>query len=152
MKLLIYFMCTLWALSDSEYVIINDTLYEMPKNNVTKIITDYNVLAKNIDMIKIDKDSCNVEEVIWIKDDIAAKNEWKVYKVKSDPLFLFEGKFVDMKYFYPIDIKSINLYPVGEAIINFGCKGLNPIFLIELKQGKTIQDKPVGGIVVRSRN
>jgi len=58
-----------------------------------------------------------------------------------------------MEYFYPpSDIESITLLPIDKAISKFGCKGLNPIFILKLKKGKIIQNKPVGGIIIRRQS
>jgi hypothetical protein len=43
----------------------------------------------------------------------------------------------------------MGIIPKDEAISKYGCKGLNPIFLVTLRYGKKIQNKPVGGIKIR---
>lgn len=152
MKPLIILIWLLFGPSeDAKYILINDILYKIPEKDITIIKTTNNIQEKDITIFKFDKDSCNTSSVEWIK--VASLNPqsndpYINYRVKTTPLFICEGKFVNTEYIYPEDIESLKPIPKDEAISKYGCKGLNPIFLVTLRYGKKIQNKPVGGIKI----
>ena len=55
------------------------------------------------------------------------------YRVPTNPLYLYEDKFIGIEYIYPEDIQSIGPIPKDEAISIYGCKGFNPMFKIKLQ-------------------
>jgi hypothetical protein len=148
--ILIWLLCG--PSEDFKYILINDILYKIPESEIIIIKTINKIQEKDITIFKFDKDSCNASSVEWIK--IASLNPqsndpYRNYRVKTTPLFICEGKFVNTEYIYPEDIESMGPIPKDEAISKYGCKGLNPIFLVNLRYGRKIQDKPVGGIKFR---
>jgi len=155
MKTIIILMWLLWYPTEQKFIIINDSLYKMPDVEVKKIKTTFQIM--DTDVIKFNFDTCNcyTSLVEWIKIRGATRETlevWSSYKVETNPQFMYDEKFVGMEYFYPSDIESITLLPIDKAISKFGCKGLNPIFILKLKKGKIIQNKPVGGIIIRRQS
>jgi hypothetical protein len=152
MKTIIILMWLLWSPTEQQIIIINDIIYKMPETEVIKIKTTYNIMDKDVIKFKFDTSSCFTSSAEWIKVNNLTqetKEAWSNYKLKTTPYFMFEGKFVGMEYFNPSDFESITILPTDEAVLKFGCKGLNPIFVIKLQKGKTKQDKPVGGMQIR---
>ena len=154
MKILIFLLC-LFALNViSDYVIINNTIYKIPNYKIDKLKQKYGIRNDDLLVLNFAEDSCMTSYVEWIKSDVIEKStiaDLKEYTVENSPLFLIEGKFVDIKHVLPADIISINKLSLEEAISLFGCKGLNPIFDIKLKEGASIKKNPVGGIMIRKR-
>jgi hypothetical protein len=144
MKIVIIIMCLLGSLANSGYIIINDILYKMPDREISKIKTTYHVKDKDVTRFEFNKDSCfvSVVECVNIKEMTPEDREsWREYAVDIPMLFLYEGKLVTKDHFHPSDIKSMRFYPKKEAIQKYGCKGLATIFILQLKEGKTIQSK-----------
>jgi peroxiredoxin len=132
---------------DSKYIIINDILYKMPESEITIIKTTNNIQGKDITIFKLDKDNCYTSSVEWIKVpnlNQQFNDPYKNYRAKTTPMFICEGKFVDTDYIYQDDIQSLALIPIDNAILTYGCNGLNPIFILKLRYGKIIQSNPVG--------
>lgn len=152
MKIGIIIMCLLGSFGNSGYIVINDILYKMPDREISKIKTTYHVENKDVTRFEFDKDSCfaSMVECMNVKGMTEEDREsWREYVVSIPILFLYEGKLVPKDDFNPSDLKSLTLYSKKEAIQKFGCKGLAPIFRVELKEGKTIKDKPVEGILLK---
>ena len=127
----------------------------MPDTELAKIKTTYNIKDKDVVTFKFDSLNCFTSLAEWIKvDNITqeTKEELSNYRVKTTPYFIYEEKFVGIEYFYPTDIESITLLQIDKAIFKYDCKGLNPIFIIKLKKGKIIQNKPVGGILIKRQS
>jgi len=144
MRIAIIIMCLLGSPGNSGYIIINDILYKMPDKEIAKIKTTFHIDEKDVTRFEFDKDSCFVStvECINVKGMTQEDREsWSEYGVDIPMLFLYEGKLVPKDYFHPSDLKSLTLYSKKEAIKKFGCKGLAPIFVVQLKEGRTIQDK-----------
>lgn len=149
-------MIFIWLLygtsEDPKYILINNILYKIPESEIAIIKTTNNIQEKDIAIFKFEKDSCNTLSVEWIKIPTVnpqSNDPYKNYRVKTLPLFICEGKFVSTDYIYPEDIESMRPMPKDEAISKYGCKGLNPIYIVTLRYGKKIQNKPVGIIKIR---
>ena len=148
MKSLIILIWLLFGQSeDPKYIIINDILYKIPESEIANMKSINNIQEKDITIFKFDKDSCNVSSIEWIK--LPSLNQqfndpYRNYRAETTPLFILDGKFVDTEYIYQNDIQSIELLHIDKAISKYGCKGLNPIFILRLQYGKIIQSKPVG--------
>jgi peroxiredoxin len=148
MKSLIILIWLLFGQSeDPKYIIINDILYKIPESEIANMKSINNIQEKDITIFKFDKDSCFLSSIEWIKvPNMNAQNNdpYLKYRVKTTPLFILDDKFVDTEYIYQNDIQSIEPLHVDKAISIYGCKGLNPIFILRLQYGKKIQSKPVG--------
>jgi peroxiredoxin len=143
--ILIWLLC--WPLENTKYIIINDILYKIPENEITIIKTTNKIQKKDITIFKFDKDSCLSSSIEWIRvPGINARfnDPYGNYRAKTTPLFICDGKFVDTDYIYQDDIQSLAPIPIDKAILTYGCKGLNPIFILKLRYGKIIQSNPVG--------
>lgn len=158
MKLAIILLCLFASIENSGYLIINDILYKMPKNEIVRVKTAYHIDRRDVVRFEFDKDSCftSTVECINVKGMTEEDREsWSQYIVNIPMLFLYEGKLVSKDSFHPSNLKSLTLYPKKEAIQKFGCEGLAPIFRVELKEGKTIkmsQSKKMSNIVKDDNN
>ncbi len=152
MKTIFTLIMLIWPLSDEQFIIINDILYEMPIEKINKIKANHTILDQKVFHFNTKTDSCFSASIDWIDVGIVdpeSRKGWSVYSVETVPYFIYKEIFVDIDYFFPADIESFHPLPKKEAIEKFGCKGVNPIFILMLKEGKTIQKKPVGGIILR---
>lgn len=152
MKTIIILLWLLWYPTEQKFIVINNILYKMPDIEVVKIKTIYKI--KDMDVIKFNFDTCNCYSslVEWINVGRITRETiegWRSYRVETTPCFMYEEKLVGVEYFNPEDIESMIPLPKDKAISRFGCKGLNPIFIIKLQKGKTMLNKPVGGIQIR---
>jgi thiol-disulfide isomerase/thioredoxin len=118
----------------------------MPQSQITNIKATYNIQEKDIIKFEFDKESCYapmIESINIGSLSPESNDPFRNYIVDITPLFIYEGKFVKAECINSVDIQSIRFLPKEEAVANFGCKGLSPIVDVKLRNGKTIQDKPV---------
>ena len=146
-SLIILFLILCFPTEDQKYIIINDILYKMPDNEISILKAKYNVQEKDIRIFNFDKDSCFASSIEWIiipKLNAQINDPYFNFRAKTTPLFICQGKFINTDYIYQDDIQSIEPLPKDIAISKYGCRGLNPIFNLKLRYGKTIQSNPVG--------
>jgi len=152
MKSLIILIWLFWSSSEElKFILINDILYKMPDSEITKFKKANNILEKDITTFKFSDDSCFAPLVEWIEVTsfkAQLNDPYKNYRVPTTPLYVCEGKFIGIEYIKPEDILSIGIIPKDESVSRYGCKGLNPIFLIKLQSGRTIQSKPTGRLKI----
>ena len=99
----------------------------MPDGEIIKIKEKFNIQEKDVIKWEFNKDSCITSSVEWIKVgelNSLDNDPYINYRVKTNSLILYEGKFVDMAYFYPGDIESLTPLPKDVAFSLYGCKGI----------------------------
>jgi thiol-disulfide isomerase/thioredoxin len=150
------FMTLLWLLCSSsdgpKFVLLNDILYKIPESEIAAIKAKYEIQPKDITIFHFKEDSCPASVIEWLRIpslDPHIHDPYSKYYAKTTLLFLCDGKFVDTDYIYLEDVQSMVHLDVDKAIEKYGCKGLNPIFILTLQVGKKVQSKPVGAGAVQ---
>lgn len=156
--IILFFIFTSFSTPDN-YILINDTLYKLSVKQIQDFKDEFNIKKEDIQIFLFADDECYANRIEWVNlrfnDNLILetnlRNKYQKFKVNSlEPIFLWQNKKVNISYFNSVDIKSIKPLEKDKAIKKFGCRGLFPVFTIELKPGKVKLENPTGDIFIKS--